>query len=150
VFEHPVRAWEVVWRDRAVGRLAEWHPRIVEGRAAVLDLDLGAVREMGTAPVRYRPLRRFPTSAFDLSIVAAKRDLVGDLERILVAHGGEHLQSVEFVRRYSGPPLPEDRQSVSFRVTVGAADRTLSTQEIAAARDRLIQAARVSGYDLRI
>ena len=149
-FEHPVRAWEVVWQDRVVGRIGELHPKIVDGRAAVVDLDLAAVRSTGFPPIRYASLRRFPSSAFDLSIIAEQRDLVGGLERLLTAHGGEYMQGVEFVRQYSGPPLPEGRKSVSFRVTVGARDRTLSAPEISAVRERLIQAARDSGYDLRI
>ena len=35
-YEHPARAAEVIWRDKAVGRLYELHPSIVEGRAAIL------------------------------------------------------------------------------------------------------------------
>lgn len=149
-FEHPKRAWEVEWKDTLVGRIGELHPLLVSGRAAVADLDLRATRRLATDSVRYRPLRRFPASAFDLSILAALRVQVGDLERQLLAYGGELVQTVEFVRLYTGAPLPDDRKSVSFRVTIGAADRTLSAQEITAERTRMIEAMQSAGFELRV
>ena len=39
-FEHPARAVEVIWRGKSVGRLFEFHPSYVEGRCAVLDVNL--------------------------------------------------------------------------------------------------------------
>jgi phenylalanyl-tRNA synthetase beta chain len=57
---------------------------------------------------------------------------------------------IEFVREYKGAPLPADRKSVSFRLTVGAPDRTLSSEEVAVIRDRVIEAMRKSGFELRI
>lgn len=149
-FEHPARTWEIHWRGSAVGRLGELHPNLVEGRTAVLDLDLRRIREIPEAPVRHKPLRRFPTSAFDLSILAGPRDQAGDLREVLAANGGDWVQSVEFVRQYTGAPLPPDKKSVTFRVTVGAADRTLPASEIGEVRERLIAVMREAGYDLRV
>ncbi len=147
-FEHPSRACDLVWRGSAVGRLMELHPDVVEGRAAVIDLDLRAIFELGPAPVKHEPLKRFPSSAFDLSVVAGERALVADLRRLLVGHEG--VESVEFVRVYSGPPLAAGQKSVSFRVTVGAPDRTLSSEEAGAIRDRMIAGVRAAGFELRV
>ncbi len=57
---------------------------------------------------------------------------------------------IEFVRVYTGDPLPEDRKSVSYRLTVAAPDRTLSSDEVAAIRNRVIDAMRAAGYELRV
>ena len=37
-----------------------------------------------------------------------------------------------------------------FRITVGAQDRTLSSEEIAAIRTRIVDALRAAGYELKI
>ena len=58
--------------------------------------------------------------------------------------------NVQYVRHYAGPPLPEDRKSVSFRITVGADDRTLSNDEINQVRSQLIDHLKNAGYELRI
>jgi phenylalanyl-tRNA synthetase beta chain len=151
-FEHPARAAVIEWRGREVGRLFELHPRLVEsGRAAVLDLALGAVRELrGATQVKYKPVRRYPSSAFDLSVICGVREAAGDLQSRIAAATGSLLESVEFVRQYSGPPLDEGRKSVSFRVTLGSAERTLSSEEVSEVRDGIIARMRELGYDLRV
>ncbi len=150
--EHPARAAEVRWRGQAVGRLFELHPSLVEtGRAAVLDLDLGRVQALAAASERrFTPIRRYPSSAFDLSVIAGLRTPVGDIQRKLAAHAGDGLVSIEYLRQYTGAPLAEGVQSVSFRLTVAAQDRTLSSEEVSAIRGRIIEAMRGEGYELRV
>lgn len=150
-YEHPTRTAELHIGGETVGRLFELHPaKLAHGRAAILDIDLDALARAGRTETRFQPVRRFPSSAFDLSIVAGTRELVAGIERRIRSVAGEGLERIEFVRQYSGPPLPEDRKSVSFRLTVAAPDRTLSSEEINQFRSRLIQALREAGYDLRI
>jgi phenylalanyl-tRNA synthetase beta chain len=149
-FEHPARSAEVLWRGRAVGRLFELHPSLLAGRGAVLDIDLAVMLELQPREKRYRPIRRYPSSVFDLSVVAGARELVGDIQKRIASLAGEPLDSIEFVRRYSGPPIPEGMQSVSFRLTVAAPDRTLSLEEAGAIRSRIIEGMRELGYELRV
>ena len=150
--EHPVRAAEVHWKGQSTGRLFEMHPSLIEtGRAAVLDLDLAVVQRLSAAgEKRYVPIRRFPSSAFDLSVVADLRDLVGDIRKKLETFAGDALVGMEFLCQYTGPPLPEGKKSVSFRLTVAAPGRTLATDEVGPIRARIIDAMRALGYDLRV
>ncbi len=150
-YEHPQRAVTVTWRHETAGRLFELHPSLgVEGRAAILDLDLALVERLDKRDVRYQSLRRYPTSAFDLSVLADLRQPAGAIERLLAEAAGEGLVDIEFVREYTGAPLPADRKSISFRLTVGAPDRTLSSEEVAVIRDRVIEAMRRAGFELRV
>jgi phenylalanyl-tRNA synthetase beta chain len=150
-YEHPARTVSVMWKGETVGRLFEFHPSKVEtGRAAVLDLDLAAVRRLSEGRARYTPIRRYPSSAFDLSVIAGERELAGRLEARVIGLAGPLLESCRFVRQYSGPPLPEGQKSVSFRVTVGSAERTLSSDEVGEIRARIIDGMRQAGYELRV
>ena len=150
-FEHPVRAAAIVWRGKTVGRAFELHPTLVEsGRAAALDLDLRLVRELSGGEIKYTPIRRYPSSAFDLSVIASPREYVGDLQTALASFAGPLLESIQFVRQYSGPPLEAGRKSVSFRLTVGSAERTLTSEEAAEIRARIIEGMRAKGYELRV
>ncbi|MGA2588521.1 MAG: phenylalanine--tRNA ligase subunit beta [Bryobacteraceae bacterium] len=149
-YEHPARASEIHWRGAVVGRLFELHPSLGEGRTAMLDLDLPRMQEVAPKEQRYTPIRRYPSSAFDLSVVAGERELVGDLQDKLVALAGELLQSIEYQRQYAGPPLAEGTKSVSFRLTVGSPERTLSSEEVGEIRARLIDGMHAQGYDLRL
>lgn len=144
--EHPARAAEIP----GLGRLFELHPSYCEtGRAAILDIDLRELFARRPKGVKYTPVRRYPTSAFDLSIVIPARQPAGEIES-QIRECASNLVSVEFLREYAGPPLAEGTRSVSYRVTIGAADRTLSSDEITASRAALIEALRARKLDLRV
>ena len=145
-WEHSARAAELHWQGRIVGRLSELHPNLIDaGRAAVLDLDLVLLQELAPAKLQFKPIPRFPTSAFDLSIVTDLRTLAADLESAIHAFA----TNVEYVREYQGAPLPEGRKSVSFRVVVGG-DKTLSTAELTAIRNSVFDGLTAVGFELRV
>jgi phenylalanyl-tRNA synthetase beta chain len=126
-YEHPQRAALI----GEVGRLFEFHPRLVEnGRAAVLDLNLNLLHR--PHEVRYRPLRRFPESSFDLSFIVPERTLIADVAAAIPKV--PEILSVEFVREFA---LPEKR-SLTYRITLGAADRTLTSEEVTAIREKIL------------
>jgi phenylalanyl-tRNA synthetase beta chain len=149
-WEHPARCAGLWVNGREIGRLSELHPSLVEsGRAAVLDIDLGVLQELTPAPASYTPVQRFPTSAFDLSVVAGGRERAGDLELEIRRFAGELAETIEYVREYQGDPLPEGRKSVSFRVVAGASDHTLTSEEITDLRNKIIAGLNTLGYELR-
>jgi len=151
-YEHPARAADISWKGERVGRVFELHPSLIEtGRAAVLDLDLDRVRALAAAAeLRYTPIRRYPSSAFDLSVIAGLHDPAGELQRVVRSFAGPLVESIEFLRQYSGPPLETGQKSVSFRLTAGSPDRTLSNDETSAIRARIIDGMRALGYELRV
>jgi phenylalanyl-tRNA synthetase beta chain len=113
----------------------------------VLDLDLALLQELQPPAARYRPLRRFPVSTFDLSALAPPRALIGDVEAQLTRHAGGELLTIAFLRDFI---LPDGRRSLSYRLTVGAPDRTLTSEEVSAIRTRIIEGMRAAGYELKV
>lgn len=147
-YEHPQRTADLLCGETHIGRLFEFHPKMVEGgRAAVLDLDLAVVQKLEPPAPRYRPLRRFPESAFDLSVVAGPRALTGEVQSALEALAGEALLSIEFLREFA---LPDGNRSLSYRMTIGAPDRTLTAEEVGMVRNRIIEGMQAAGYQLRV
>ncbi|MBZ5673239.1 MAG: phenylalanine--tRNA ligase subunit beta [Acidobacteriia bacterium] len=147
-YEHPRRTGDVLHGESNVGRLFEFHPRMIEGgRSAVLDLDLTRLMQLQPTPERYQPLRRFPESAFDLSVLAGPRALIADVQSALEKLAGDGLLSIVFLREFA---LDDGARSLSYRLTVGAPDRTLSAEEVGAVRSRIIDGMRSAGYELRI
>jgi phenylalanyl-tRNA synthetase beta chain len=146
---HPERAAHVEVAGQRVGDLYELHPALLEnarGRAAILDIDLDALQALPSQRAPYRPLRRFPTSSFDLSIVAPAHTLVANLENKLRQLAGEGLVALQFLLIF---PLPPDKKSVSFRLTLGADDRTLTAEEVTRTREKVVEGIKTAGYDLR-
>ncbi len=148
-FEHPQRAAIVAIDGLTLGRLFELHPSLgLDGRAAILDLDIASVAMALERPTgKYRPLRRFPTTSFDLSIVAPPRTLAAALQRELASVAGPEVAAIEYLRQF---PISESAVSFSYRLTAGAPDRTLSSEDTTAVRAQIIERMREKGYELRV
>jgi phenylalanyl-tRNA synthetase beta chain len=155
-YGHPARTAEIFWREAPIGRIFELHPSLlrdegIDGRAFLFDVDLQRAQQLAAAQVtKYKPVRKYPTSGFDLSVVAGAKLPVADIERELIQLAGSALASIEFVRQYSGPPLPEGKKSVSYHLEVGALDHTLEAEEATAIRNRIIEGMQKSGFELRV
>ena len=147
-YEHPRRTGDVLHAETTIGRLFEFHPKMIEGgRAAVLDLDLTRLFQLQPPPERYQPLRRFPESAFDLSVLVGPRVLIADVRSALDKLAGDTLLSIAFLREFT---LTDGARSLSYRLIVGAPDRTLSAEEVGVVRSRIIDGMRSAGYELRL
>ena len=150
-YEHPARSVAISWRGETLGRIFELHPSLVEtGRGSILDVDLAALFRLSDVPKKYTPLQRYPSTAFDLSVVAGLRELAGVLRKRILAAAGDCCESVEYLYSYRGQPFPDDRQSLTYRVTLTAPDRTLSSDEASAVRSAIIEVLREEGYELRV
>lgn len=154
-WEHPARAASIEWHAVSLGRLFELHPSLLEsekleGRAFVFDVDLDLAQKVAGQPVKYQPPRRYPASAFDLSVITTLREPVAAIQNHLLDLGGSAVVSIEFVRQYAGPPLEHERKSVSYRIEVGAPNRTLTNEEVSEIRSRMIDGMRAAGYELRV
>src|SRR5262249_11554014 len=144
---HPERSAYVEVGGQRFGYLFELHPSLLDrGRAAILYIDLDALRMISAQAQKYQPLRRFPTSSFDLSIVAGTREPVATLEDKLRQLAGPDLIALQFLLIF---PLPSDKKSVSFRLTFGADDRTLTNEEVTGIREQVVGGIKSAGYELR-
>jgi phenylalanyl-tRNA synthetase beta chain len=146
--EHPTRTANLILGEAKVGRLFESHPSMIEGRAAILDLNLDRLLAERKPLSQYTPIRRYPTSAFDLSIVVPERLAEFQLKDEVRKHAGPLLESVEYLTQYPQPS--SGTKSISYRVTVGAPDRTLSSAEISAVRAEIIDKLQALGYELKV
>jgi phenylalanyl-tRNA synthetase beta chain len=154
-YEHPTRTAAILWHGNTIGRQFELHPALlqeagIEGRAVLFDVDLQlAQKAAATQAFTYMPPRKYPTSGFDLSAVADLHVPVSRIEEQLTRLGGSDLASIEFVRQYVGSPLAPGQKSVSYHLEVGALDRTLTTEEVAVIRNRIVQGMQEAGFEIR-
>ncbi|MGA8028321.1 MAG: phenylalanine--tRNA ligase subunit beta [Bryobacteraceae bacterium] len=155
-YEHPTRTAVIHWRGAGIGRIFELHPLLlqqegIEGRTVLFDIDLQLSQGLAASRVmNYTPLRKYPTSGFDLSVVADLKTPAGDIQDELGKLAGPELASIDFIRQYDGPPLREGQKSVSYHLEVGALDHTMSAEEVSGVRSRIIEGMRELGFDLRV
>ena len=82
-------------------------------------------------------------------MIAPLREYSAALETRIREFAGPLLERIEFLREYKGPQVSEGMRSMTYRITVGSAERTLSSDEINAVRDQIIEGVRGLGHETR-
>ncbi|MFK5634966.1 phenylalanine--tRNA ligase subunit beta [Ornithinimicrobium sp. LYQ103] len=144
---HPGRCVELALEDgTTVGWAGELHPKVVQRlglpeRSCAAELDLDVLLAASDHRTQVRPLSTHPMASSDVALVVALDVRHGDVEKSLRAGAGPLLESVELFDVYVGDQLGPDRQSLAFRMHFRAPDRTLTTDEVNAARDAAVACA---------
>jgi phenylalanyl-tRNA synthetase beta chain len=136
------RAVQVVSGDSVLGVAGEVDPEIsrrfgLEVDAYLFEIPLARLLPLlGTAP-GYKPYSRFPAVEQDLAVVV---DALIEAEAIAeVIRRGRFVVDARPFDVYVGPPIPAGRKSVAFAVRYQAEDHTLTEDEVARSRDRIVQ-----------
>jgi phenylalanyl-tRNA synthetase beta chain len=143
---HPGQAAEVRAAGGGVlGWVATLHPRFaaehgVEQDAIAAHLDLQAIDDARELQPRFTPFSEFPPVVEDIALVLADTVAGGPVQRVARDAGGELLEAVEVFDRYVGAPIPDGHHSLALRLTFRAPDRTLTDEETAAVRGRIVEA----------
>ena len=110
------------------------HPLMAENYGMNLavytaEIDFDAIFELGNTEKAYKALPKYPATTRDFSFVCPEDMEVGAIEGVMAKAGGKLVENVALFDIYRGPQLGEGKKSVSLRVTLRAADRTLTLEE---------------------
>ncbi len=141
---HPGRAAEVVWDGDVIGVVGELHPAVADafglpGRVAVGELDLERVLAVPEF-WRFRAPSQFPPVIFDLAFEVGDDVAATGLEAAVAAAAGDLLERADIFDVFAGSPLPAGRKSIAIRLLLRAPDRTLTDEEVAPIRRRIVDA----------
>lgn len=82
---------------------------------------------------RFTHLDSYPTVDFDISLlfdVAVRWEDIYVVLSKMINQAGSYIKSARFVDEYKGKQVPEGKKSLTARLTIGADDRTLKSDEI--------------------
>ncbi len=141
---HPGRCVELALADgTTVGYAGELHPKVVQQlglpeRTVAAELDLEVLIAASTGIIQARPISTHPVATSDIALTVPRSVRYHDVEQSLRAGAGELLESMLLFDVYRGDQIGADQQSLAFRLTFRAPDRTLRTEEVNAARDAAV------------
>ena len=142
---HPTRTAEIIIGGVGVGLVGEVDPAVVtgwglEGRIGWCELDLRLLLRGVDEPRPSRPVSRFPSSDVDLAFVVPDDVPAGSVEETLRHAAGDLGEWVQLFDVYRGTGVADGSRSLAFRLRLVATDRTLSDGDLAAVRQRCIDA----------
>jgi phenylalanyl-tRNA synthetase beta chain len=154
-FLHPGRSAEVLAGDDVIGWVGELHPLVaraweLEGAVAAFELDLDRTVAHAVAVPYFRDLTSFPPVRQDLAVIVGEDVAADDVLSAVRGAGGKLLDAVRVFDVYRGAQFGEGRKSLALALTFQASDRTLSDEDVAPVRDKVVAAlAKQVGGELR-
>ena len=153
-FLQPRREASVVVGDAHAGWLGELHPAVaaqwdLDGVAG-FELDFGVLAASATGVQRYEDLTSFPAIRQDIAVVVGDGVPAARVLDAIRSAGGALLQSAAVFDVYRGAQVGEGRSSLAIRLEFRAPDRTLTDEEVAQRREKIVAALREQvGGELR-
>ncbi len=151
-FLHPGRSAAVLLGGRPAGWLGELHPLVAETwelpGAACLEVDLDLLIAHASRP-GYVDLIGYPPLRQDLAVVLPVEVSAAAALAAVTDAGGKLLADARVFDVYSGPQVGEGRRSLALALAFRASDRTLSDEEVAPVRERIVAALGGLGGELR-
>jgi phenylalanyl-tRNA synthetase beta chain len=136
-FLHPGKAART-----AEGWVGELHPLELDGVWGAFELDLDALVDAAPEVVRAEDVSPYPELRQDLAFVVDDEVPAAALAAAIRAAAGPELREVSVFDEYRGGQIGEGRRSLAFRIAFGAPDRTLTDDDAAAIRARIVAALR--------
>ena len=153
-FLHPGRQAAIVYEGHTVGFLGEVHPYVADNygigeRVYIANIDMPEILDFATFDRKYDGIAKFPAVSRDISMVAKKEILAGQIEEVIEKKGGRLLESFQLFDLYEGEQIQEGCKSVAYNVTFRAKDHTLEEKEVAAVMDSILEGLKELGIQLR-
>jgi phenylalanyl-tRNA synthetase beta chain len=142
-FLHPGRSAALRVGDRAVGWVGDVHPLVardwdLDGVSA-FEIDLDAVVAAARLVPEYEDLTSFPELREDIAVVVDATVPAAAVLDAVRAAGGELLARAEVFDVYRGEQIPAGRTSLAIALTFRAGDRTLTDEDVAPVRARIVK-----------
>jgi phenylalanyl-tRNA synthetase beta chain len=141
-FLHPGRAAHAYAGGELVGWLGEVHPRTAAewdlGKVAAFELDLDRLIDAMPQELHYTDLTSFPELRQDLAVVVDADVPAAQVLATVRGAGGARLARADVFDVYVGAQIPEGRKSLALALAFRAPDRTLSDEDVAPVRDKIV------------
>jgi phenylalanyl-tRNA synthetase beta chain len=122
------------------GPVGELHPAALEGTWGAFELELADLVAASREPVTYEDVIGFPVVRQDIAVAVAEDVEAGALVAAAHEAAGAELREARVFDVYHGEQVGEGRKSVALRLAFQSAERTLSDEDAAELRARIVAA----------
>ena len=134
-FLHPGKAARI-----EAGWLGELHPALLEGSWGVFELDLLDLTAPIPERILYDDVITFPPLRQDIAVVVPEDTEAAALVDAVLEAGAPELRDARVFDVYRGDQAGEGRKSVALHLSLQVPDRTLSDDDGAVVRERVVAA----------
>jgi phenylalanyl-tRNA synthetase beta chain len=122
------------------GWFGELHPTLLDGSWGAFELDVAELMAPLPERILYEDVITFPAVRQDIAIAVAEDVEAAAIVAVAREAGGDELRDARIFDVYRGEQVGEGRKSVAVHLVFQAPDRTLTDDEVATTRTRIVAA----------
>jgi phenylalanyl-tRNA synthetase beta chain len=136
-----------------LGWVGEVHPLVAASwdleRTAAFAIDLGRLAGAAPAVVSFRAFGAFPALRLDIALTLPEDVPASEVLRAVRAAGGAVLEQARIFDVYVGEQVGAGRRSLALALSFRDLERTLTDEDVAPVRERIVAALSGLGGELR-
>lgn len=157
-YAHPQKTVDLLVRvnDKRVrlGVIFELHPVVkrnfdIRSEVALFEINFSLLANLPPYERSYRPIPKFPGIDIDVSILTDRQTRSLDIEGLIRKADDQLIQEVCLIDIFEGKMLGEDKKSLTYRIRLGALDRTLTDEEMHKVQQKIFENLEKEGYQIR-
>jgi len=151
---HPGRCAQAYKDNILIATVGEISPKYsdnfkIDARIGAAQVEIKNLIQFAKTHKTYIPPLPYPESKRDLAILVSEDVEYRDIE-LAILRADERLLGVEWFDTYKGKGIPDGKKSVAMHLTIGSAEKTLTSQEIdGVLEDALLACKEKFGAELR-
>jgi phenylalanyl-tRNA synthetase beta chain len=154
---HPAKhaAWFDFKSQQEIIQIFELHPEVAQNfglekyPVACFTVNYSLLHHLDRAERRYRPIPKFPSIQFDISMMVEADREVASFEKAIRAADSSLISQVKLFDFYQGGNIPVGKKSLAYQITLQAADRTLTDQEMKQIQESIFTNLKKEGAEIR-
>lgn len=121
------------------------HPQVVKNHdlekfsIAIFAINFTEALKLQTPEKKYKPIPKFPSTKFDVSILIDKEKEIGALEKAIQKADENLITNITLFDIYEGPNIDPDKKAVAFSITLQSDDRTLTDEEMTQTQNKVFK-----------
>jgi len=150
---HPFQGAKVELEGLIMGVLGRINPNLEDllelKEVYVAELSMEMLLKQVIEVRTFKPLPKFPGTFRDVSVLVEEEIQAQKLLEVIKASDLPHLERMEIIDWYTGPPLPQGKKNITVRLFLRVSERTITDEEADLALNKAIEAVRKAGWSIR-
>ena len=142
---HPTRTAKAISQGKTLAIFGQIHPKVAENfdipqNSFMSEIYTEELMKATSGTTKLPPLSRFPATSRDISFLVKRSVNADTIQSVILENCGKNLEDLVLFDLYKGKGINEDEQSMAYRLTFRALDRTLSDEEIDSTMNNILSA----------
>ena len=135
---HPGQSAVISVNNDIVGVIGKVHPKVSKEDIFVMEINLDKLLDKKTGKMKYKEISKYPTVNKDLSVIVENNLESMEIAKQIKKAAGSLLIESKVFDEYKGKGIEEGKKSLTYSLSFGANDRTLTDEEINKVLEKVI------------